>query len=68
MTDVIHGSPYDRGQADSWYNRPRDPHKGGVGGDSGPRVEVSGLTEEEIKAYHEGYDWNEKFGGKKYFD
>jgi hypothetical protein len=61
--DKSHGSPYDRGGADSWYSRPRNPHKGGVGGDSGPRVEK--LTADEIKAYHAGYDDNEKSGGKK---
>jgi len=35
---VHHGDPFDRGSADSYYGRPRDPHRGGVGGDSGPRV------------------------------
>lgn len=64
--DESHGSPFDRGSADSWYHRSRDPHKGGVGGDSGPRVED--LTPEEVRAYHAGYDWNEKFGGKKDWD
>ena len=24
--DSRHGSPFDRGSADSWYRRPRDPH------------------------------------------
>jgi hypothetical protein len=33
-----HGCLYDRGSADSYYGRPRDPHYGGVGGDSGQRV------------------------------
>lgn len=61
--DQSHGSPYDRGSADSWYSRPRRPHKGGVGGDSGP--EITDLTPDEIKAYHAGYDENEKSGGKK---
>lgn len=61
--DESHGSPYDRGSADSWYSRPRRPHKGGVGGDSGP--ESINLTPDEIKAYHAGYDDNEKSGGKK---
>ena len=35
-----HGSLYDRGQADSYYHRARSAHYGGVGGDSGLRVEV----------------------------
>ena len=26
MADEIHGSPFDRGSADSWYSRERKPH------------------------------------------
>ena len=59
----VHGNPFDRGSADSWYHRVRRPHKGGVGGDTGARVEE--LTAEEVEAYHAGYDYNEQFGGKK---
>jgi hypothetical protein len=58
-----HGSLYDRGSADSYYGRARDPHYGGVGGDSGPRVEVS--DESSVAEYMAGYDYNEQFGGKK---
>ena len=58
-----HGNAFDRGSADSYYGRPRHPHKGGVGGGSGPRVEE--LTDAELEAYHAGYDWNEQFGGRK---
>ena len=58
-----HGSLYDRGRADSYYGRPRGPHYGGVGGDSGPRVEVTDkLSRDE---YNAGYDYNERFGDKK---
>ena len=64
--DTSHGSPIDRGSADSWYHRPQNPHRGGVGGESGPRVEK--LLEEEINAYIAGYEWNEQFGGKKDWD
>jgi hypothetical protein len=64
--DESHGSPFDRGSADSWYSRAKNPHKGGVGGDSGPRIEK--LTPEEIEAYNAGYEWNEQFGGKKDWD
>ncbi len=59
-----HGCLYDRGSADSYYGRPRDPHYGGVGGDSGPRVD-QGLSIEEIQEYYAGYDYNERFGDKK---
>lgn len=60
-----HGGPFDRGSADSWYSRPRDPHyyKGGTG--TSPRIEQDRMTQQEIAAYHAGYDWNEQTGGKK---
>ena len=58
-----HGCLYDRGSADSYYGRARDPHYGGVGGDSGPRVDQ--LTDEEVAEYHRGYTYNELYGGWK---
>ncbi len=58
-----HGSLYDRGSADSYYGRPRVPHYGGVGGDSGPRVEVT--DESSVAEYLAGYEYNERFGDKK---
>lgn len=59
-----HGSLYDRGSADSYYGRPRNPHYGGVGGESGPRVD-QGLTIAEITEYYAGYEYNERHGEKK---
>jgi hypothetical protein len=56
-----HGCLFDRGSADSYYGRPRAPHYGGVGGDSGPRVE-QGLSIDEIKEYYAGYEYNERCG------
>ena len=58
-----HGSLYDRGSADSHYGRMRIPHYGGVGGDSGPRVEV--YDESSVAEYLAGYEYNERFGDKK---
>jgi hypothetical protein len=66
MFDKSHGSFFDRGSADSYYGRPRNPHRGGVGGLSGPRIEAK--TEVEIEAYHAGYDYNEEFGDRKSWD
>lgn len=60
-----HGSFFDRGAADSYYGRSRIPHRGGVGGDSGPRIEA--VSELDIEAYNAGYDYNERFGDKKYW-
>jgi hypothetical protein len=42
------------------------PHKGGVGGNSGPRI--TELTLDEQEAYHAGYDYNEESGDKKNYD
>ena len=60
-----HGSPWDRGAADSHYRRPRNPHKGGVGGDTGARILLEDLSEQDVHEYHAGYDWNELYGDKK---
>ena len=58
-----HGCLYDRGSADSYYGRSRDPHYGGVGGDSGNRVDQ--LTAEEVAEYQAGYTYNELYGDRK---
>ena len=66
MFDREHGSFFDRGAADSYYHRGRDPHRGGVGGESGPRIEATEPA--EIHAYNAGYDYNEEFGDKKSYE
>jgi hypothetical protein len=58
-----HGSLYDRGSADSYYGRMPNPHYGGVGGDSGERVNVNDT--ESVAEYLAGYEYNERFGDKK---
>jgi hypothetical protein len=58
-----HGSLYDRGSADSYYHRLPNPHYGGVGGDSGPRVTVTDKA--SCKEYMAGYEYNEQYGDKK---
>jgi hypothetical protein len=58
-----HGSLYDRGSADSYYERERYPHwypNGTYNGEC-----VLAVTEEEIAEYMAGYDWNEEYGDKK---
>jgi hypothetical protein len=62
--DQYHGSPFDRGSADSYYHRARNPHKGGSGGQFG-FTPITDLTPAEVEAYHAGYDYNEQFGDKK---
>ena len=58
-----HGGLYDRGSADSYYGRPRNPHWWPAGTYRG--IEVTDLTLEEKAEYHAGYDYNEQFGDKK---
>ena len=58
-----HGSLYDRGSADSYYGRMPNPHYGGVGADSGPRVDV--YDESSVAEYLAGYEYNERHGDKK---
>jgi hypothetical protein len=61
--DCSHGSWFDRGSADSYYHRAPCPHRGGVGGASGPRLEPS--HPDEVEAYMAGYRQNEQAGNKK---
>ena len=61
--DQSHGSWYDRGAADSYYGRRAQPHRGGVGGNSGLRLLAS--HPDEIEAYMTGYRDNEINGDKK---
>jgi hypothetical protein len=60
---AAHGSPFDRGSADSYYGRAREPHKYPNGTGNLPRVEE--LTEAERQEYMAGYAYNEEFGDKK---
>ena len=63
-----HGSPYDRGSADSYYGRSFDPHYWPQGTYNGTRVELASMTAQEITAYSAGYTHNELFGDKKSWD
>jgi hypothetical protein len=60
-----HGSPYDRGGADSWYSRAFNPHYFVGDSYSTPRVEEAEMTAEEIAAYTAGYKNNEASGNHK---
>jgi hypothetical protein len=63
--DELHGSPYDRGRADSWYQRGKDPHWYPNGSYVPPRVEEHEMTQDQIDLYNLGYDENEAAGGHK---
>ena len=60
-----HGGAYDRGSADSYYGRQREPHY--FTGDTyqSTKIEEVDMSAEEIAAYHQGYDDNETSGSKK---
>jgi hypothetical protein len=51
-----HGSPYDRGDADAYYSREKDPHYWPDGSYVGIRIEKKEMTAKELEAYHFGYD------------
>ena len=51
-----HGSPYDRGSADSWYRRPPEAHYM----INGARIERADMTAEQIAEYEAGFLDNEK--------
>jgi hypothetical protein len=64
--DTRHGGPFDRGSADSYYGRRRNPHYY-VGG-TGHSKPIMELTADELDAYHAGYDFNELLGERKSYD
>jgi len=63
--ETRHGSPYDRGSADSYYRRGYTPHyyKGDTG--TSERVNLKDMTPDEIVAYTAGYNDNEDSGDFK---
>lgn len=61
--DGRHGGCFDRGAADSYYGRVREPHY--YSGDTGQSDKIVNLTAEELEAYNAGYDFNEQYGDKK---
>jgi hypothetical protein len=65
MFDRTHGSPFDRGAADSYYHRPLDPHWYPEGSYRGDRIEAAAMHGIQLRAYAMGYEFNERFGDKK---
>jgi hypothetical protein len=59
-----HGNPFDRGSADSYYGRPRDPHKYPFGTYNGDPVMLREGSA-DYESYMAGYDFNEECGDKK---
>jgi hypothetical protein len=66
LFDTRHGGCFDRGSADSYYNRGVEPHYY-VGG-THTSEKVTKLTEKQVADYMAGYAFNEQFGDKKSWD
>lgn len=60
-----HGGAYDRGSADSYYGRPREPHYFTGATHSSTKVEKKDMSAEEIAAYNQGYNDNERMNNHK---
>ena len=52
--DCSHGSPYDRGRADSYYGRPVSPHRW-VFDEHGEEKRLQLVTDQEVLEYNRGY-------------
>jgi hypothetical protein len=63
--DKRHGGPYDRGGCDSYYGRGMRPHYFKGDTNMSERVDITGMSSDEIAAYRAGYDDNEANGDKK---
>ena len=57
--DRGHGSPYDRGCADSWYGRNPRPHYFIGATYASKRMSHLDMSEKEVREYWRGYDDNE---------
>lgn len=57
--DRSHGSPFDRGSADAYYRRGKEPHKYPNGTYNPPRILLT--DPDEIEAYNLGYDTQDDF-------
>lgn len=65
--DSRHGGPFDRGSADSYYNRGIEPHYYVGRTYDSDRVEKAQMTAVELSEYLAGYAYNEQYGNKKDF-
>lgn len=63
--DERHGGPYDRGSADAYYKRERDPHYFVTGTYMSPRIDENKMTQDEIDAYNAGFDFQTETGDFK---
>lgn len=68
MSKNRHGGAYDRGSADSYYQRGRRPHYFMGTTYQSEEVSEKDMTAEEIAAYNQGFDDNEaNYNFKEWF-
>lgn len=60
-----HGGPFDRGSADSYYGRGRNPHFFTDATYKSMEIPEKHMTQQQIADYNAGYDFNEEQGDKK---
>ena len=68
MNSGRHGSPYDRGCADSYYRRGCNPHYYTADTARSERIEKADMTEAEIQSYIDGFNENEEDRNFKEFE
>jgi hypothetical protein len=64
-TDRGHGSPYDRGSADSYYQRSFRPHYFVRDTYNSDEIQQSEMTLEEVQEYTRGWQANQASGNFK---
>jgi len=65
-TSNRHGGPQDRGSADAWYQRERNPHKYAGATGHGPEIKLTDSG--EIAAYNKAFDDGMATGDHKEWD
>ena len=60
-----HGGALDRGEADSWYERPVDPHYYAGATGASEKIMITDTESEAYDAYMAGYIWNDELHAHK---
>lgn len=63
--DTRHGGAFDRGSADSYYDRPCKPHMYEGATATTRLITEEHMTVQQVADYLAGYQWNEECGDKK---
>ena len=63
-----HGGAYDRGSADAYYGRPREPHFFTGASYHSIVIDMPNMTPEQVAEYNQGYDDQIASGDRKQWD